>query len=248
MGFLEYFQAQADVADDLYDRGFRINCHMGATASLDALAAIWEADFPADAAQLSRFFGGSTPAAARLSRFVWRFTQDLRAETVAVIRFCEDAVPYASRAERAEVDALLAARQPTQRGQLPPAHMDLSLDALEAEAPTLFANSQVRRLAEEYQYPGLLYTLYRCPTVHSLSYPRQAQGFARGEEVFYMPLHSGFTSIGFGHKLLTNWLRRAVEGYVQYCATSSVEPGRAIDPGADQEARLAGKWRKALNP
>jgi hypothetical protein len=102
-------------------------------------------------------------------------------------------------------------------------------------------------MAEEYQYPALIYTLYRCPTVHSLSYPRQAQGFAVNEEVFYMPLHSGFTSIGFGHKLLTNWLRTAVEGYVAYCGGAAVEPGKEIDPGADQEARLSGKWKKALS-
>lgn len=35
MGFQEYFLAQAELADDLYDRGCRINCYTCATAAID---------------------------------------------------------------------------------------------------------------------------------------------------------------------------------------------------------------------
>lgn len=247
VGFREYFLEQADFADDAHERGLRINCHMAATAAIDALAAIWESDFPGEAKVLQRDAGGKPPASVRMARFVSRFTRDERAERVAVIRFCEDARPYADAQTRTELEALLGERTPKTIGQLPPAYKDLTVSALAERAPMTFAKPGVSLMAEEYRYPALLYTLYRCPTVHALSYPKQAQGFAVDEEVFYMRLHDGFTSIGFGHKLLTNWLRDVANGYVDYCAEAAIEPGRRIDPGADQEARLAGKWKKILS-
>lgn len=88
MGFREYFLEQADFADSAYDSGFRINCRMGATAAIDALAAIWETDFPGDAKSLAQELGGKPPASIRMARFVRRFTEDPR---------CYVARPMASR-------------------------------------------------------------------------------------------------------------------------------------------------------
>jgi hypothetical protein len=57
-----------------------------------------------------------------------------------------------------------------------------------------------------------------------------------------MRLHPGFTSIGFGHRLVTKWLRAALEGYLKACDRENVKPAGNVDPGAQQENRLRGKW------
>jgi hypothetical protein len=177
MGFREYFLTHAELADDLYTAGHHINCYMTATAAIDALAAIWETDFLDESVALRREFGGSVPASARMARFVRRFSGDPKAARVAVIRFAEDAKRFGTLPppESLEVEGLLKAREPPMRGAMPPAYLDTDLDELARQAPTLMANPNVRKLAEEYQYPGLLYSLYRCPTVHLFTWPAQEQ-------------------------------------------------------------------------
>jgi len=246
MGFREYFAEHADLADALYQSGHTLICYVTATAAIDALAAIWLTDFPTDAANMRTEFGGTPPSAVRMARFVRRFAAgDPRTEKIAVVRFAEDAKRMASLGvATAEVDALLAARMPKMRGQLPPSHLDLDLSGLAREAPTLMGKPAVRRLAEEYQYPALLYSLYRCPTVHTFGWSKQTQGFVRNEEIMYMNLHKGFTSIGFGPKLATNWLRHSLDGYLEHCARAGVKPAGNMNAGAEHEDIMRRKWAK----
>lgn len=244
MGFREYFKTQATLADELYEHGYKINCYITATAAIDALSEIWKSDFPAEAAALDAQFGGKAPSAVRMGRFVRRFSGDDRSNRIAVIRFAEDAARFAPAIAPAEVAAMLKARAPKGRA-LPPAHLDVDLADLANEAPTLLGNPVVRRIAEEYHYPSLLYSLYRCPTVHTFGWSRESQGYVRGDEVMYMRLHDDITSIGFGPQLVTAWLVAALGGYLAHCDSAKVEPAGSIDPGVKQERRLRAKWTKA---
>lgn len=245
MGFREYFEDQAAVADDLCERGFVLNACITATAAIDALAEIWGRDFPIEASALSREFGGSVPGAARMSRFVATlFSKDPRTAHVSVLRFAEDASRFAPGLATAEVTALLAARR-VGPNEMPSESLDCDMAALTLEAPLLMSNANVRRLAVEYQYPGLLYSLYRCPMVHTFGCSKQTHGFAKIDEVSYMSLQPGFTSVGFGPCLMTNWLRGALAGYVDKCAAAKIKPAACMDPGHDQENRLQSRWSRA---
>jgi len=159
MGFREYFDTQASIAEDLCNRKFVLNACITATSSLDALAEIWEHDSSDDARALGQEFGGSVPGAARMSRFVHTFlTGDPRSRRISVLRLAEDISRFAPHIAPSEVAALLAARR------MPPNSLldgstDCDADALSLQAPLLMSNPGVRRLAVEYQYPGLLYAL-----------------------------------------------------------------------------------------
>jgi hypothetical protein len=179
MGFREYFNAQADVADELYRNDHTINCYITATAAIDALAEIWKSDFPAEAQALSREFGGTVPSSIRMARFVRKFAADPVAEKIAVICFAEDALRFKPTIAPSEVAALLRSRIESKPGVLPRVDLDVDLAALTREAPTLLGNPEVRKLVEEYFYPALLYSLYRCPVVHTLGWSKRTHGWVR---------------------------------------------------------------------
>lgn len=242
MGFRDYFNAQAHLADELYRNHHPINCYITATAAIDALAEIWESDFPEEAQALSREFGGTVPGSIRMARFIRKFAADPKAEKVAVICFAEDALRFAPTIEPGEVTSLLRSRWSGEPNTRPPSDRDVDLAALSLEAPSLLANPAVLGLVEEYFYPALLYSLYRCPMVHTLSCSKQMHGFAHNDEVGYMPLEADSTSIGFGPDLVTHWLRASLNGYVDFCERAGVKPAGNIDPGADNEGRLRRKW------
>jgi anti-sigma factor RsiW len=140
MGFREYFNAQADVADELYRNDHTINCYITATAAIDALAEIWKSDFPAEAQALSRKFGGRVPSSIRMAGFVRKFAADPRAEKIAVICFAEDALRFKPTIAPSEVAALLRSRIQSKPGVLPRVDLDVDLAALTREAPTLLGN------------------------------------------------------------------------------------------------------------
>lgn len=244
MGFREYFNAQADIADELYQTDHAINCYMTATAAIDALAEIWESDFPEEAQALSREFGGTVPSSVRMARFVRKFAADPRAEKIAVICFAEDAFRFKPTIVPSEVAALLRSRIPSEPGVLPRVDLDVDLAALKREAPTLLGKPEVSTLVEEYFYPALLYSLYRCPVVHTLGWSKRTQGWVRKDDVMYTKDAADFTSIGFGPDLVTHWLRASLSGYLDSCERAGVKPAGNIDPGAEHEQRLRKKWER----
>lgn len=244
MSFRDYFNAQADVADELYRNDHTINCYMTATAAIDALAEIWQSDFPADATALRREFSGTVPPAIRMARFVREFAADPRAEKIAVICFAEDALRFKPTIAPSEVAALLRSRIESEPGVLPRADLDVDLAALALEAPALLGNPEVRILLERYSYPALLYSLYRCSVVHTLGWSKRTHGWVRNDDVMYIKDESDFTSIGFGPDLVTHWLRASLSGYLDECARVGVEPAGNIDPGAVYERNLPNIWRK----
>lgn len=242
MGFREHFTTQADLADELYRSHREINCYITATTAIDALAEIWQSDFPMDAGALSREVGGSVPGSIRVSRFVRQFASDPRADKIAVIRFAEDALRFAPTIATSEATSLVSSRWSREPNTVPPSSRDVDLAALSREAPALLANPVARGLVEFYFYPALLYSLYRCPMVHTLGWSKQTHGFARNDEVMYMPLGADVTSIGFGPDLVTHWLRASLSGYLELCGLAGVNPAGHFDPGAEFEERLHNKW------
>lgn len=242
--FERYFHARAELADELVAAGYGIEGCGLATAGLDALGAIWFHDFPAAERELGRASGGAVPSGTRMARLMQRFAPgEHLASRVAVVCFAEDWQRYAP-ATASPAEALLERRLGTMRGELPHAHEDKSIDDLLSECPAINTQPQVRALLDEYLYPAILYRFYRCPMLHVLGRARRTHGFTVGEEVMYMPLHAGFTSISFGPRLITRWLRAATSGYVRACAQAGLRPATDIDPGADGEDRLRARWER----
>jgi hypothetical protein len=242
--FEAYFYQRATVADGLTDLGWALDACTLAAAAIDALASIWLGDFPEQAALISAELGGALPASIRLTRFVKRFSApDSNARNIAVVCFAEDwkrhdadALEYANR--------LLEKR--TRKYCLPFSHLDVDIDRLLVEAPELSDRPGLIRMSEDYEYGALIYSLYRCPLIHQTSLSRRTHGFARGEEVMYMAADAERTTISFGPKLITRWLRESVSGYVRVCAERGIRPAGSLVPGLEQEDKLQNRWQRLL--
>jgi hypothetical protein len=168
---------------------------------------------------------------------------EAEAQKIAVVCFAEDWRRYAP-AGSAIADALLAPRRGRLPGELPHAHLDVAKDDLLRECPPIATNPRLATIVDEYRYAAILYRLYRCSMVHVGGAPHRTHGFTRDEEVFYMQLRRGFTSISFGPRLVTRWLRAVARGYAAACARAGVRPADDLDPGLRQEEALANKWGK----
>lgn len=179
-----------------------------------------------------------------MARFVRRFAADPRAEKIAVICFAEDALRFKPAIAPSEVAALLRSRIESEPGVLPREDLDVDLAALTLEAPTLLGNPEVRKLVEEYFYPALLYSLYRCPVIHTLGWPKRMHRWVSNDDVRYIKDEPDLTRIGFGPDLVTHWLRASLSGYLDFCERAGVKPAGNIDPGADHEQRLRRKWER----
>jgi hypothetical protein len=160
-----------------------------------------------------------------------------------VVCFAEDWKRHVPAAA-AVADALLKPRLGKVHGELPHSYEDVPQSALLAECPAIGSATRLAALVEEYEYAALLYRFYRCPTVHLGGNARRTHGFTRNEEVMYMPLYRGFTSISFGPQLVTRWLRAVATGYVAACFGAGVIPAEDMDPGDREEENLRSKWSK----
>jgi hypothetical protein len=177
-----------------------------------------------------------------MTRLVKKFASaDPDAPKIAVVSFAEDWRRYKGNPA---ADRLLSTRMGKLPGELPHAHQDVPLPQLIAECPEIGANPALAVLAEEYEYPAMAYRFYRCPMVHSSKPAGRSQTFAQNEEVFYMPLQPNVTSIGFGPKLFTRWLRSVATGYVAHCEAARVRPADRLESGADGEEHLEGYWSR----
>jgi hypothetical protein len=242
--FEKYFHDRADLADELSRGGYALEASVLATTALDALAEIWVHDFPAEGKALDVEAGGRVSGSIRMARLVKRFAPaEPEAQKVAVVCFAEDWKRHVPAAA-ATADTLLKPRLGKFRGELPHSHQDVPRAALLAECPAITAGTKIAALVEEYEYAALLYRFYRCPTVHLGGSAKRTHGFTRDEEVMYMPLHPGFTSVSFGPRLVTRWLRAVATGYATTCAAAGVTPAKDLDPGTREEESLRSKWSK----
>jgi hypothetical protein len=242
--FERYFHDRADLADELSGRGHVFEASVLATTALDALAEIWVHDFPTEAKALDVEAGGRVSGSIRMARLVKSFAPaESEAQKVAVVCFAEDWKRHVPGAT-ATVDAILQPRVGKMRGELPHSHQDVPRAALLAECPAIAVGTKLAALVEEYEYAALLYRFYRCPTVHLGGSAKRTHGFTRNEEVMYMPLYGGFTSISFGPKLVTRWLRTVATGYVAACDAAGITPAKDLDPGTREEENLRIKWSK----
>jgi hypothetical protein len=117
------------------------------------------------------------------------------------------------------------------------------MDELLEECPAIARQSLLLALAEEYEYPALLYRFVRSPFVHFGTSSNRTHGFARANEVFYMSLEKGLT-IGIGIGVVTGWLRAAATGYVSHCIMHGVRPATAIESARQAEDALASRWKR----
>lgn len=242
--FERYFHDRADLADELARTGHVLDACVLATTALDALGEIWVHDFPDEGKALDREAGGRVSGSIRMARLVKRFAStDADAPKVAVVCFAEDWKRHVPAAA-AHASGLLASRLGKLRGELPHSHRDVTRAALIAECPEIGTNPKLAALVEDYEYAALLYRFYRCPMVHLAGRANRTHGFTRDDEVMYMPLHGGFTSISFGPQLITRWLRAVASGYVMTCSHAGVTPAKDIDPGSREEDLLRARWSK----
>ncbi|OUL22311.1 hypothetical protein [Nostoc sp. 106C] len=224
-----------------------------ATSYLDALAEIWLRDFPDAKKKLEKDNSGKPPASIRLARFLKQFIpNDPDVNKVAVLCFAEDWKHYRPQ------DAHLADQIINKRvnkdpnnifygNEVPKAYLDVPRDELAKECPELAANPDLLALVEEYEYGAILYSLYRCPLVHTATNSNRTNGFVGREErsMYYWSLDgSGRVTIGFGTHLITRWLCNAVTGYVQACHEAGIIPANNIDAGSSQEERFKKLWSK----
>jgi len=242
--FEKYFLDRATLAERLADSDFRLEGMTLAANALVALGEIWLHDFPTVASSFATEFGGRVSDSIRTARLVKKFAAaDADAGKIAVVCFAEDWKRYRP-VDAAIADRLLAPRMGTHRGELPHSYQDVTWDELAKECPEIVSIQGLRALGEEYEYPAVLYRFWRCPLVHLAAAAHRTHQFTVGDEVMYMPLHEGYTSISFGPRLVTRWLRTVATDYVATCARESVIPAKDIDPGAAQEATLRGRWLK----
>jgi hypothetical protein len=250
--FESYFHNRAQLADAIVTSGSFIDAYILATASLDALAEIWFSDFPDVKEQLQTELGvQNVPSAIRLTRFLKTFaSNDPDVNKVAVICFAEDWKRHIQQDSQL-ADQLLKKRLSDnpddflRSHELPKAYLDIPINELIQECPSLGRQPELLRVLESYEYGYLLYTLYRCPLVHTGASSRRTHGFARGEEImYYWPLEADDDriTIGFGPNLVTRWLRCAVSGYVKSCQSQSITPAGQIMPDSSQEKRLDRLW------
>jgi hypothetical protein len=243
--FKNYFHLRADLAEELHQRGFTVDANIVATTALDALTTVWLHDFPTDRVAMEKDSGGKVPPSIRMARLVRRFAAGAsHVDKVAVFMFAEEwkkNVP----ASVTDADALLAPRRPTLPGEFPHAHLDVSRADLLRECPAIVDQPLLAALAEEYEYPALVYRFVRSPFVHYGTSSGRTHGFTRGEEVFYMPLKHG-TTIGIDVSVVTGWLRAAATAYVAHCTTHGVRPATDIESGRRAEEALASRWKRAV--
>lgn len=242
--FERHFHRRADLADELVGRGLTVDGIGLAAGALDALGAIWFHDFPATVAELSRELGGNPPPSIRLARMMARFAPtEPSAQLVAVVSFAEDWKRYASETA-GPAEKLLARRIGEHPNELPRSYLDKPLGELIDECPEIGASKPLRSLAAEYTYAAMLYRFYRCPILHLTAPAHRTHGFTVDDEVMYMRLRPGFTSISFGPALVTRWLGVAATGYTRGCAAASVHPPKDMDPAGDAEELLKSRWER----
>jgi hypothetical protein len=236
----------------LASSGFVEDSRILSVTSLDALAEIWLHDFPIKKIQLERQLGGKFPASIRFTRFLKEFiVNDPTVEKVAVACFAEDWKYHLSQ------DISLAERLLSKRfgnnsneflraREMPKSYLDVSRSELLLECPQITTRSDLFNLLEEYEYGALLYSFYRCPLIHLSTQSNRIHGFAREREISYKYSSdgNGRITIGFGPKLITDWLRNSVSKYVQACHQEDIIPAHGIDGGASQEERLKKRWNR----
>lgn len=242
--FKNYFLHRADVADQLAMHGELICSQILTTTALDALAKIWFHDFPEREKNLKKYYVQNYSEAIRLSLLLKEFAQsDPDASKVAVICFAEDWKRYRPE-ETSLANQLLSTRLSNDLYELPRSYLDVPIDKLMQECPQISQNQELLRIAEEYEYGAMLYKFFRCPLVHSSTSSNRTHGYTREEEIMYhwSDVDTSQTTVSFGPKLISRWLRTVAINYVQLCRDKAVIPANKLDAGLIPENKLKKRW------
>ena len=246
--FEQFFHDHATLAEELYQRGKRQAARLLTAVGIDALAAIWEHDFSVN-----------EPASdLRLVRFMQTFLpNDPRTRKIAVVLFAEDLRQYGPArlhllAQRllTERHANVSAMKGLEFREMPHAHKDKDWPELIAEEPSLAGEVALETMAARYTYPGMVYRLVRCASAHALSGGHRVNDFSppSGDaEISYWGQmfvrgKRRPTSIKFGIRALTGWLRDLASSYASHCASVGKRPADGLDANAESVAMLAKKW------
>ena len=245
--FERFFHDRAVAADDLHERGFRVEANIVATTAIDALAEVWLHDFPMERQVMDAEFRGRVSPAIRFTRFLKRFAAGApHTQKVAVVMFADDMKRQAPTL-RDLADTILAPRGGSLPGELPRAYLDISKHELLRTYPVIVEVPGLAALVEDYEYGALLYRFVRSPLVHFGSGSQRTHGFTQKDEVFYMPLERGL-ALGFGIGVVTSWLRTAATAYTTMCTNAGIRPATNLETGREGEDRLAARWERIGMP
>lgn len=244
MLFKNYFFHRANIVDGLAINGELTCSQILATTALDTLAKIWSHDFPESEKKLKKYYGQNYSEAIRLSLLLKAFAQsDPDASKIAVVCFAEDWKRYRP-AETSLANQLLDKRLSDDPYELPKSYLDVPIDKLKEECPQIVQNQKLLRIAEEYEYGSMLYKFFRCPLVHSSKSSNRTHGYTREEEIMYhwSDVDIGQTTVSFGPKLISRWLRTVARSYVQFCQHKGQIPANNLDAGLIPEKKLKERW------
>ncbi|MFG3818039.1 hypothetical protein VPK24_10370 [Limnothrix redekei LRLZ20PSL1] len=246
--FEQYFHTRADIAESLCQvLKSQIDAKIIITTAIDALSKIWLQDFPNAAIQLRESYGQEISEARRFSEFLKIFAgRDSSSSKIAVICFAEDWKENAKSLEDQDFANLLLRKRINEDDpyQFPKSHLDLSISELEVECPLILENSNLNKIAREYEYGAFIYRFYRCPLVHSFKYSDRIHGFARDFEISYYQATNSKTAIDFGLQRLTHWLRLASTEYVQYCKQMGKIPAETLKSDEQPERAMSRLWNR----
>lgn len=249
--FEQHFLQRADLAEQLYRDGWRNEAHLVASVALDSLGRVWAHDLPKEAPR--------SGDAVRFRAFVQKYARDPKTSNVAVVLFAQDLYQYGSSDFRD-----LATRMLDQRNAItgpdkgmefrewPHQHKDCTWGALLLEEPDLAKDPKLKKQAERYTYPALVYSLFRCGVAHTLLRGSRTHDFSGVEpdgEISYSPpmLLGGRTrpiGIKFGLRVTTGWIRACASNYRATCDERGILPANKFDPSDKSLAILKKSWVK----
>jgi hypothetical protein len=251
--FAKYFHDRADLAESLHRNGWRNEGQLVAAVALDSLASIWEH---------SRERKKTSRASLRLHEFVRTFTQDPKADKIAVVFMAEDMLAHGPQRLHAVANRLLDARVPSRSEkagpmefrQSPATYLDKPWDVLVAEEPSLASETRLQELSSDYTYPATLYRLYRCGLAHSFAKGDRTSGFSGNEpddDISYFPEWTDGArrrpiGLKFGLKVVTTWVREAATRYAAACSSSDVDPVAGFDPSSQSLGLLQEYWKHVV--
>lgn len=252
--FESYFVQRAELADELFKRGFRTDAFLIATVAIDSIGAIWQHDFA------QPFESGPLNFAAFLSAF----GGDPETNKICVVFLAEDMIAFGSSRLHAVARRMLQKRaaDPTVKveenefRECPHAHEDATWTDLIKEEPALANEAELEKIARQYTRAALTYRLYRCGPGHAYSRGSRTSGFADprdDDEISYFPAHvvRGALqpiSLHIGLHTVTRWLRASASNCASQYRTAGKVIAASLDASSESLDNLKAKWFKSGQP
>jgi hypothetical protein len=246
--FASYFVERADLADELFNRGFQTDAFLIATVAIDSIGAVSRHDFA------QPYQGGPLSFTA----FVNAFASDPATDQLCVVFLAEDMITFGSPRLHAIARRMLQKRaaDPTVEvteltfRESPHAYEDVTWADLVKEEPALAGELELEKIARHYTRAALTYRLYRCGPGHAYSRGSRTSGLADprdNDEISYSPAHmvrgvKRPISLHIGLHTLTRWLRTSATNYAKQCRAAGKAIAAGFDASSDSLENLKDKW------